>query len=974
MTLSFPKHAIGTIILTVLSLSALSAQNTKHYIYGGVFDDLTRERLNGVKVELLDTNYVTLDTMRTQANINFADRQCSWYLPAESNRPYIVRFKKEGYEIEDIQVSPIKFLRRQVAGFVKDVYLRKEIKKMSLNEVTVQATKIKIYTKNDTIVYNADAFYVAEGSMLSELIKQLPGVELKENGEIFVEGKKIDNLLLNGEEFDNTDPQTLLQNLPSYYVKDVKVYDKMGEMSEFIGRSLGEEDKDYVMDVRLKKEHSIGWLANAEGAYGTAERYRGRLFGMRFTPQSRIILFGNMNNMSENGQPSDNGNWGNSQLNVGLQATKTGGVTYGLNGKNGRYKLSGGIKAHHFDSDVQTKTTGENFLTDGNTFSYNAHTQAFCQTNISTWHNWSFNIGRNVRINIDPSVSFITWDDRNNYLSGTFNDDPAAYFNNHVWDSLGSANLGEVMRRIAINRGLNRQNNVGSWLRSTIYAESYIKLFGIDGLYLKARHDYSDRSEKWYEHYKLDYPINGTTDFRNRYTNNQGPERDHHIYTAAEYWLWLKNGLAIVPSYGYHHQRTPRLYEQFRLDQLEGWGATDTPEMGLLPSDIDLFRSTLDAPNSYRSDKTWNCHSAQLYMKWEGAPKRSDKTWWNVQAWLPMNIHLDKLQYQEHRIDTVVNRTSSFFEPRVLIRGFRKENTQEFFYFEYSGKGSTTDMTNLINISNTSDPLNIRHSNPALKNSYRHQAWMTFTFRNKDKSRQTRLSLDGATTQNAVAQGYIYDKNTGTRTYRPENVNGNYRVGTRLYFYQPLDKAKKLDLTLNAGTGFNNSVDLIGTEGTHPQRSTVKRVTSNMSLRLGYRWKKADIRLEGSAQHNFLTGRRKDFTDINSFDYRLSVRSQAELPWGLQMTHVLSMYSRRGYGEESMNTDDFVWNALLTKRFLKNKLIVAVEGFDILGQLSNVTQTLNGQGRYETWKNNIPRYGMLRLIYRLDIKPKRGKM
>jgi hypothetical protein len=44
-------------------------------------------------------------------------------------------------------------------------------------------------------------------------------------------------------------------------------------------------------------------------------------------------------------------------------------------------------------------------------------------------------------------------------------------------------------------------------------------------------------------------------------------------------------------------------------------------------------------------------------------------------------------------------------------------------------------------------------------------------------------------------------------------------------------------------------------------------------------------------------------------------------------------------------------------------------GFDILGQLSNVTQTLNGQGRYETWRNVIPSYAMLRLAYNLDIKP-----
>jgi hypothetical protein len=182
-----------------------------------------------------------------------------------------------------------------------------------------------------------------------------------------------------------------------------------------------------------------------------------------------------------------------------------------------------------------------------------------------------------------------------------------------------------------------------------------------------------------------------------------------------------------------------------------------------------------------------------------------------------------------------------------------------------------------------------------------------------------------------------------------------------------LDKANKFDMSLNLQTGFNNSVDLIGTEGTHPQRSTVKGVRSTLNLRLSYRWKKADLRLAGAGQHNFLTSRRENFTDINSFTYKVALESQAELPWGIQMYHTLTMFSRRGYGDESMNTDDFVWNARISKNFLKNRLSVIAEGFDILGQLSNVTQTLNGQGRYETWKNNIPRYGMLRLIYKLDI-------
>ena len=73
-----------------------------------------------------------------------------------------------------------------------------------------------------------------------------------------------------------------------------------------------------------------------------------------------------------------------------------------------------------------------------------------------------------------------------------------------------------------------------------------------------------------------------------------------------------------------------------------------------------------------------------------------------------------------------------------------------------------------------------------------------------------------------------------------------------------------------------------------------------------------------------------------------------------------------------MNTDDIVWNGTLSRRFFKNAITLQITGFDILGQLSNVTRTINAQGRYEAWHNTITQYGMLRLIYRLNIKPKKA--
>lgn len=115
--------------------------------------------------------------------------------------------------------------------------------------MTVTATKVKFYNKGDTLVYNADAFVLFEGSMLDALVRQLPGVELHPDGQIFVNGRFVESLLLNGKDFMKGDNKVLLENLGAYTVKDIKVYDRQEDMDKLLGKDYGQ--KKLTMDVRL---------------------------------------------------------------------------------------------------------------------------------------------------------------------------------------------------------------------------------------------------------------------------------------------------------------------------------------------------------------------------------------------------------------------------------------------------------------------------------------------------------------------------------------------------------------------------------------------------------------------------------------------------------------------------------------------------------------------------------------------------
>ena len=134
---------------------------------------------------------------------------------------YQCLFSHKGYESTEVT-----FQMKKGWKFLDFVYLKPLPRIHTLGEAKVQSSRIKLYHKGDTLVFDADAFNLAEGSMLEALINELPGVELKRNGEIFVNGRKVDELFLNGKDFFRGNRLVLLENLPSFMVKDIKVYER----------------------------------------------------------------------------------------------------------------------------------------------------------------------------------------------------------------------------------------------------------------------------------------------------------------------------------------------------------------------------------------------------------------------------------------------------------------------------------------------------------------------------------------------------------------------------------------------------------------------------------------------------------------------------------------------------------------------------------------------------------------------------
>ena len=279
---------------------------------------------------------------------------------------YILKVWNDGYEPQTLDLDLTKLGKRQFQLNLDPIYLTRE-RSHNLNEVSVTATKVKFYNRGDTIVYNADAFQLAEGSMLDALIEQLPGVTLDENGVIKVNGRAVESLILNGKDFFNGNKELMLKNIGSYMVKNVEVYDKAGFRSEIAGTDIG--DGRYVMDVKLKREYMMGINMNTEAGYGSDNRYLGRIFAMGFTPTAQISAYFNANNLNESQKPQMYSSWTPEQMPTGVTRTLAGGVDYNVT-PNDRWTFRGSASATHTHETDGTDVVQENYLSGGNTYTY----------------------------------------------------------------------------------------------------------------------------------------------------------------------------------------------------------------------------------------------------------------------------------------------------------------------------------------------------------------------------------------------------------------------------------------------------------------------------------------------------------------------------------------------------------------------------------------------------------------------------
>lgn len=947
-----------------------STASARH-LTGMVIDSVSREPLVGVTVELLSAaDSTSIRSVVTSKRDNIWFNSVGYDIDVENNTSYILRFSMLGYKTVCKRVD-VKMSDRVNEQWVENVLLAEDTK--LLDEVVVKATKIKMVLRGDTLVYDASAFNLSKGSMLDALIRQMPGTTL-ENGVIKVNGRAVTSLLVDGRDFFKGDAKTALENLPAYTVDNIKAYDKSGKASRLMGRDMN--DKEFVLDVSLKKEYRHGMMANIDLAGGSDRRYGSKFYSMFYTKRSRLTLIGAMNNVGDRGTPGeDDAPAFRPEVGGGLTATKTVGANYRHEGETEDDFAESSLNMTFTDNETLTRTTSQTFLTGGDYFGLSRRGQRGKNTTLS----WSGDAGLtsgNHLLNAHLGIDHTKNNGWGSSLSGRFNANPATF---SLLDSIFLPDADRRLLAMTINRV---RNDNKSHTDNTAYnitfgdrvrfgqENDWDKMLQMDGDF-----SYHTESSNSFALNRVDYLGEApSVDRRNQYADI--PNKAHTLNLSAYYTRVIKcdsSGVGNVflrPSYRFTHSYNSSDYSLYRLDQLDDY-TDEAYSLGVLPSTREALLRVLDTHNSYRSREHTVNHGLSLYTSFtHGDGTRRPR--WSVALNLPVDVKHERLDYYRQQ-SYEKSRTTVFVNTQMNLNyQFNDSTGIRYGGFSYSTSLSQPSLVTLLDIRDDSNPLVLTLGNPNLKKARIHSLNFNGAIFHLRSQRIFSLELNYAVTQNAIATSIRYDKETGKTTTQQVNVNGNWNLGGRQSLGLPIDKRKQWRIDQALSAYYNNNVDLTTVEGTQSVRSDVHNWNFSGSLSLQYQ--QGDrLRLYTTAQSSYqrATGDRPDFQKVSAWTFVYGLGGNGKLPWGLEFSTDLNQYSRRGYNDEQMNTNELVWNARLTKLMMHERLSLSLHGYDILGNLNSNTFSIDAQGRTETWTNSTTRYFMLHLAYKFNLGMKK---
>lgn len=804
---------------------------------------------------------------------------------------------------------------------------------LELAEVVVTAPIKEVELVGDTTVINADAYRIPEGSNLEELVKKIPGLEYdRQNKTLVYNGLPIAEINVNGEAFFAGNHALALENLPADLVSRIKVYDKRSEMEKFMGIKTGEEN--YVLDLQTKKEFNGTLMTSVAAGKGNNKKKEAELISNFFKTGgenlSVIAKSGNRNMTSANKD--------NRQDNVAVNFLKKFGKKIHL---NGNVMYSNAINGNEGTSYY------EQYLKTGNRYRYATSDRHNTNRMASTMLSMKWNIDKMTLLNLSGSFSAMKGTNGSDSRQATYNENPeldiTAPFNGEengqtendirVNGIRMNSRSTSANRQYFLNADLTRRlNEKGSSLGLTM---QYSEGRGKNEAFSVSSTTYYQLQDEW---------GNDSVLYRNQYYDS--PNRNRKFSLGLILTQPLHKSLRAQLSYKFRRENQNNDRNTYDLSRF--FDGTDDEPLYTLP---EGYEAAYTDSLSNRSRSHTTAHEVALHLNY------TDRTW-EINAGLSVVPERQSLDQKTGRMQADTLRTSVNYYPAVTVLWHKKKTRVQL---SYEGDTKQPGLTELLTLTDNSDPLNITRGNPSLRPSYNQRVRL--------EARDTKIGLNGdmtwANTVNSVTRAVTYNTQTGGIESYPVNVNGNWNARATVRYQKRIKR--RFSVTARTGASFSQNVSLIN-EGQQemPERSTTHNTTLNANLRFGYQPQWGGFDLTGDWRFRHSTNLLRETGDYTR-DYRLGVNAYADLPGGIQLRSDVDYSFRNGTNITPGEDDQVVWNASLSWRFLKQKKAeLSFYWADILSQKKNFTRSVSSSGLSERHTQQIGSWFMLSFKYRFN--------
>jgi hypothetical protein len=811
---------------------------------------------------------------------------------------------------------------------------------MLLKELTVLSSDaIKI--KGDTIEYTADSFKVKQDATVEDLFKKLPGIQVNKNGEIIAQGKRIEKVLVDGDEFFSDDPTVATQNLKASAVDKVQVYEKKDEQA-------GSTDQGVqTINITLKEDAKKGYFGKLKSGAGTNDDisqlfYNNEAMINKFSSRRKISGYfvhsnsgktgltrqesSNYAGKTNNGWMDDDGgftftttttddeyeSFGAQYQGQGIPQSINGGTNFDTKWKKNKHHLNGSYQFKQIDNEATSEVTSENYLQD---------TVFFKNENTTTN---TLNNRHNVNVNYDVKTDSLST------LKLTF---VGSYTENKKDNFYNSHTLNEEKDTVNTNARFVSSNSKVFNLNTTL---NYFKKFKKVDRSLNLTAEYGNRNtdieSKLYSSNSI-FLANNALLLNTITDQNKTIDRtEQTIKAGIAYKEPLSKTTILEMRYSYNY--SGQIADRFTFDDL---------------NNDDTYSDRLDSLSSqYVFD--FQSHRTGLIYHY-----KKDKVSFKAGADISKQFYnqVDQLN------DTTLNRDFlNFFPTSTFVYSFTKMNQ---FRLTYNGYTTQPGISQIQPLLDNTDPFNITLGNPDLNPSFTHDVSAMYNNNQVLKGRYLFLWSNFSYVSNAIVSSSIVDEfNRNQMSYT--NASGNMNGSLAMNYYIEI---KKYDMNVNFGgnANYSKNINLI---------NTIKNTTQNSFYSGNFNVGK-DVKEWFNANINYNYGYNISGSSIQE-NAKIKYWTQAiggDVEFVIKNRFIISSdlnYDIRQKTETfNQNNNVLIWNADIDfKVFKKRTGVFSLRVNDILNQNLGFQRNASAYSITQTRYNVIKRYWMLSFTWNFN--------